>query len=144
MTTEKVKKPKVAIIGLGNIGQVVAANLVRNNRPVILANRTSEKATKLAAKLGRLARATDIASAIKDAEIIVLAIWFSEIKNFLKKYDAELQGKIIIDPTNPIAPDKNGGFTKTIGEKESAGMLHAGYLPNLDEPEPKRNKIKYL
>lgn len=129
MTTENVKKSKVAVIGLGNVGQVIATNLAKNNRPVILANRTSEKATKLAAKLGRLARATDIASAIKDADIIVLAIWFSEIKDFLKKYDAELQGKIIIDPSNPIAPDKNGGFTKTIGEKESAGMLNTGYLP---------------
>lgn len=129
MTSENEKKPKVAIIGLGNIGQVVAANLARNNRPVILANRTSEKATKLAAKLGRLARATDIASAIMDTEIIVLAIWFSEIKDFLKKYNSELQGKIIIDPSNPIAPDKTGGFTKTIGENESAGIFHSAYLP---------------
>ena len=129
MTMGKVTKSKVAIIGLGSIGQVVAKNLVRNNREVILANRTSEKATKLAVKLGRLARATNIASAIKDADIVVLAIWYSEIKDFLKKYDAELQGKIIIDPSNPIAPDNKGGFIKIIGEKESAGLIHAGILP---------------
>lgn len=129
MTMEKEKKSKVAIIGIGNIGQVLASNFVRNNRHVILANRTSEKATKLADKLGHLAQATDIATAINKADIIVLSIWFSEIKDFLKKYSTELQRKIIIDPSNPIAPDNKGGFTKIIGEKESAGLLHAGLLP---------------
>lgn len=129
MTTGKDKKAEVAIIGLGNIGQVLATNLVRNNRQILLANKTSEKAIKLAGKLGHLAKAKDIVSAINDADIIVLAIWFSEIKDFLKKYETELQGKIIIDPSNPIAPDNIGGFTKIIGEKESAGLLHAGFLP---------------
>jgi predicted dinucleotide-binding enzyme len=46
-----------------------------------------------------------------------------------KKYGTELQGKIIIDPSNPIAPDENGGFKKIIDEKESAGQLNAAILP---------------
>lgn len=129
MTTEKGKKPGVAVIGLGNIGQVLASNFVKNNRPVFIANRTSGKAEKLAGKVGHLAMAKDIASAIKEADIIVLAIWYGEIKDFLKKYDNELQGKIIIDPSNPIAPDNKGGFTKIIGEKESAGQVNSGLLP---------------
>jgi predicted dinucleotide-binding enzyme len=129
MTTEKGKKAEVAIIGMGSIGQVLAKNFVTNNRQVTVASRTSEKAIKLAAKLGHLAMAKEIASAIKDADIIVLAIWYSEIKEFLKKYHTELQGKIIIDPSNPIAPDNKGGFTKIIGEKESAGLILSGLLP---------------
>lgn len=129
MKTGKELKTKVAIIGTGNIGQVLATNLVKNNHHVILANRTSEKATKLAGKLGRLAEAGSISSAINKADIIVLAIWFSEIRDLLKKYNAELQGKIIIDPSNPIAPDNKGGFTKIIGEKESAGLLHVSLMP---------------
>ena len=46
-----------------------------------------------------------------------------------EKYGTELAGKIIIDPSNPIAPDENGGFKKIIGEKESAGQLNAAILP---------------
>ena len=71
MSTEKLTKSKVAVIGLGNIGQVVAANLVKSNRPVIIANRNSAKATELSAKLGNLAKAMDIAAAIKKADIVV-------------------------------------------------------------------------
>jgi len=120
---------KVAVIGLGNIGKVVAANLVKGNRPVILASRKSEDAKSLAQQLGNLATPAETLDAIKEADIIVLSVWFDTIKEFLSKYASELKGKIIIDPSNPIAPDDNGGFKKIIGEKESAGQLIAASLP---------------
>jgi 8-hydroxy-5-deazaflavin:NADPH oxidoreductase len=129
MPTDKLTKSKVAIIGLGNIGRVVASNLVAGNREVIIANRNPAKAASLAKQLGNLAKPMEISEAIKQAEIIVLAIWFSEIKEFINKYSNELQGKIIVDPSNPIAPDEKGGFKKIIAEKASAGVLHSSLLP---------------
>jgi predicted dinucleotide-binding enzyme len=129
MTTEKVTKPVVAIIGLGNIGQVVATNLVNGKREVIIANRNPAKAVTLAKELGNLAKPLEISEAIKQADIVILAIWFSEIKEFLNNYSNELQGKIIVDPSNPIAPDGKGGFAKIISEKESAGVLLSSLLP---------------
>jgi predicted dinucleotide-binding enzyme len=120
---------KVAVIGLGHIGKVVAKNLVKGNRPVILASRKLEDAQALAQALGSLATATETGDAIKQADIVVLSVWFTTIQEFITKYAAELQGKIIIDPSNPIAPDENGGFKKIIGEKESAGQLNAALLP---------------
>jgi predicted dinucleotide-binding enzyme len=71
----------------------------------------------------------EIPAAIKDADIIVFAVWFNAIQELLTKYATELQGKIIVDPSNPIAPDDKGGFKKIIGEKESAGEINAGFLP---------------
>jgi 8-hydroxy-5-deazaflavin:NADPH oxidoreductase len=120
---------KIAVIGLGNIGQVVATNLVKGNRPVIIAARNLSKAQELAGKLGSLAKASDIPAAIKEADIIVLSVWFNAIKEFFVQYATELQGKIIIDPSNPIAPDGKGGFVKAIEEKESAGQILSGLLP---------------
>lgn len=125
----KENKSKVAIIGLGNIGQALAINLVEGKRSVILANKDLAKAKNLAAKLGSLAQPMEVAAAIKEADIVVMAVWFDTIKVLLSEYASELQGKIIIDPSNPIAPDGNGGFVKTIGEKESAGQLIAALLP---------------
>jgi predicted dinucleotide-binding enzyme len=122
-------KSKVAVIGLGNIGKIVAANLVKGNREVIVASHKFEDARTLAQKLGPLAKAAEVTDAIKNAEIIVLSVWFSTIKELLVKYANELQGKIVIDPSNPIAPDNNGGFKKIIGENESAGQLNADLLP---------------
>jgi predicted dinucleotide-binding enzyme len=120
---------KVAVIGLGNIGTAVASNLVKGNRAVIVADRTITKANALAKQLGSPAQAMDIPSAIKQADIIVLAIWFNATKEVLQQYATELEGKIIVDPSNPIAPDENGGFKKIIGEKESAGELLSPLVP---------------
>jgi predicted dinucleotide-binding enzyme len=79
---------KVAIIGMGKIGTVLATNLV-----------------------------------------IILAVWFETIKDFFKKYRAELQGKIIIDPSNPLALAEGGGFKKIIDQDQSAGQLLSTLLP---------------
>lgn len=123
------KKAKVAVIGLGNIGSAVATNFVKGGRPVIIADRTQAKAEALSRKLGSLAQPADIPTAIKEADIIVLAIYFDPIKAFLKQYASELEGKIIVDPSNPIAPAENGGFKKIIGETESAGQVLSTQLP---------------
>ncbi|MES2795716.1 MAG: NAD(P)-binding domain-containing protein [Bacteroidota bacterium] len=120
---------KVAVIGLGNIGKTLAQNFVKGNRPVIIASRELEDANALAQELGNLATASETGEAIKNADIIVLSVWFKTIQELFEQYGTELQGKIIIDPSNPIAPDENGGFKKIIGEKESAGQLNATILP---------------
>lgn len=120
---------KIAVIGLGNIGQVVATNLAKNNRAVIVADRNIDKANRMAQHLGSIATSLSIEEAIKEADIIVLSVWFSAIKDVFTQYDAILQGKIIIDPSNPIAPNNKGGFDKIIGETESAGQINATLLP---------------
>src|SRR5688572_10183272 len=122
-------KSKVAVIGLGNIGKVVASNLVKGNREVIVASHKIEDAKALASDLGSLAKAADVKTAISNADIVVLSVWFSTIQELFKQYATEFQGKIIIDPSNPIAPDGNGGFKKIIGADELAGKILKGLLP---------------
>src|SRR4249920_1966577 len=99
-------KAKVAIIGTGHIGTALAANLVKANRSFIIADRKIEKARGIAENSGSLAQPMDIPAAIKDADIIVFAVWFDAIKELLKTYASILEGKIVIDPSNPIAPDE--------------------------------------
>jgi len=123
-------KTKVAIIGLGNIGEAIAINLTKGDHPVVLAARDFEKAENLSNKLGNLASAKKIAEAIKDADVVIPAIYFDEIKNFLQTYSEELQGKIIIDVSNPIAPDGNGGFKKIIDQNDSAGKILSELIPS--------------
>lgn len=123
-------KPKIAVIGLGNIGKVVATNLINGNRPVIVASRNIQEAKSFAQQAGNLATASEVSDAIKEADIIVMSVWFDTIKELLREQASEFKGKIIIDPSNPIAPDGKGGFKKIIGEKESAGKIIAGLLPS--------------
>jgi len=120
---------KVAVTGLGTIGTVVAANLVKGNRAVIVADRKLEKAKTLARQLGNMAQPSEIRDAIKTADIIILSVWYDAIKELFSTYKDELQGKIIVDPSNPIAPDEKGGFKKIIGENQSAGEILSSLLP---------------
>ncbi|MCF8428460.1 MAG: NAD(P)-binding domain-containing protein [Bacteroidia bacterium] len=122
-------KTTVAVIGLGNIGKAIATNLVKGNQSIILASRDIEKTKALANQLGNLATAKEITDAIKEAEVIVPAIYFNALKDFFQTFSKELDGKIIIDVSNPIAPDGNGGFKKIIGESESAGKILSGLIP---------------
>lgn len=126
---QAINSSKIAVIGLGNIGQVVATNLARNNRAVIVADRNMDKANRMASHLGNLATPLSIGEALKEADIIVLAVWFPAIKEIFYQYEALLHGKIIIDPSNPIAPNDKGGFDKIIGADESAGQINAAILP---------------
>lgn len=120
---------KVAVIGLGNIGKAVAGNLIKSSRSVIIADRRQEKSQDLAAKLGSLAQPMAIPDAIKEAGIVILAVWFNAIKEVIETYNTEFEGKIIVDPSNPVAPDEKGGFKKTIDANQSAGQLNSLYLP---------------
>lgn len=122
-------KTNVAIIGLGNIGKAIATNLIKGNRSVILASRDNTQAKVLANQLGNLAKAKEITDAIKDADIIIPAIYFNALKEFFLTYSTELEGKIIVDVSNPIAPDGNGGFKKIIGQNESAGKILSELIP---------------
>lgn len=122
-------KTTVSVIGLGNIGQAIATNLVKGNHSVILASRDSEKTKALVGKLGNLASTKEITAAIKEADVIIPAIYFNALKEFFQTYSKELEGKIIVDVSNPIAPDGNGGFKKIIGEQESAGKILADLIP---------------
>jgi predicted dinucleotide-binding enzyme len=91
---------KVAIIGLGNIGKAVASDLTKGNYPVILASRELSQAQELSSHLGASTTPMEIAEAIKEADVIIPTIYYDKIKEFLKTYAQELQGKIIIDVSN--------------------------------------------
>src|SRR6202040_3263046 len=56
-------------------------------------------------------------------------IWFDAIREFVIAHHSVLAGKIVVDPSNPIAPDGKGGFKKTIPADQSAGELIAALLP---------------
>jgi predicted dinucleotide-binding enzyme len=120
---------KTAIIGMGNIGTRVAKHLVRGGEHVIVADRSIEKARAAATELGARAASATVEDAIRQADVLVLAIYFDAIKALLTEHRDALQAKIIVDPSNPIGPDGKGGFKKIIPDDQSAGQQLAALLP---------------
>ena len=119
----------VAIIGTGNIGSRLAANFAAGGQDFLLAGRDADAARKIAADLDGHAEAASVDEAIQQADIVVVAVWLDDFKQFIAQYGDRLVGKIIVDPTNPVGPDGAGGYRKVIGERESSGQILAGLLP---------------
>jgi len=120
---------KTAIIGVGNIGAQLAKNLTAGGQEILIGNRDVSKAEKLTAKLDGKAKAMSIADAIHQADVVIFAVYFDVMKDLIATYHSALVGKIVVDPSNPIAPDGKGGFKKTIPADQSSGQLIAALLP---------------
>jgi predicted dinucleotide-binding enzyme len=119
---------KTAIIGIGNIGSRLAKNLTAGGQNIIVSERNLPKAEALAAELGGKAQTMTIEDAVEKADVIILAIYFQAIKEFVEQHRGALAGKIIVDPSNPIAPDGKGGFKKIIPADQSSGKIIAGLV----------------
>lgn len=122
---------KTAVIGLGNMGKIIALNLIKNNQVVIVASRAIDDAISfsLRSEAHNLAVAREILEAIHEAEIIIPAIWFTGYKDFFAEYGSLLKNKIIIDISNPVIPDGRGGLKRVLEEGKSAGEINASILP---------------
>ncbi len=118
-----------AVIGLGNVGSRLAANLAAGGETVIVSQPRMDGAREVARKLEGRVEALPVEEALAGADVIVLAIWFSVMKEFVAKHRNALAGKIVVDPSNPIIPNAKGGFDKIIPADQSAGQIIAGLLP---------------
>jgi len=118
-----------AILGVGHIGSTLARLLVNGGEAVVLASTTRSEAQALSDELGPLARSDSVAGAIASADTVVLALWLDAIKEVVSQQAASLEGKVVVDPSNPIAFDEAGQVTRTLPENQSAGSVVAGLLP---------------
>src|SRR5947199_10445433 len=118
-----------AIIGLGNIGKSVARHLVAGGERVVLATHDESNAAALANELGELASATSVEKTITDADVVVFAVWLDTLKELIAQHADLLRGKVVVDPSNPVAQDPTGGFVRTLPDGQSSGSGVAGLLP---------------
>jgi predicted dinucleotide-binding enzyme len=119
----------IAIIGLGRIGSPLAQEIVAGGQAVVLAARDQSKATALANRLGPQASIASIQEAITRADVVIVAVPFDVIKEIAVRFGDLLKGKIVVDPSNPVASDENGRLQRVLPEGQSSGSVIAGLLP---------------
>jgi len=117
-----------AIIGVGNLGSTVARHLVAGDEPVVLAAADKAHAQELADQLGPKASAASVEDAIAGADTVVLATWLDQTKEYLPGAATLLEGKIVIDPSNPIGFEKEQ-MIRTLPAGQTSGSVVAGLLP---------------
>jgi 8-hydroxy-5-deazaflavin:NADPH oxidoreductase len=118
-----------AIIGVGHLGSALAQHLVRGSEPVVLAAQDQSHAQQLAAQLGPLASAAPVREAISQADTVVLAVWLDKLNQLVAEQSDLLDGKVVVDPTNPVGFDEKGNFVRTLPEHQSSGSVVAELLP---------------
>jgi predicted dinucleotide-binding enzyme len=118
-----------AIIGAGNIGGALARHLVTGGEPVVVAARDVAHAEALADALGPLARSASVEEAITGADTVVLALWLDTTRELLARDGDLLDGKVVIDPSNPLGFDGSGQMIRTLPDGQSSGSIIAALLP---------------
>ena len=116
----------IGFIGSGNIGQVLARQVIAAGYDVVMSNsRGAETLAPLVAALGPKARAATSDRAAAAGDLVVVAIPF---RNVAQVPVQPLAGKVVIDPSNYYPPRDGHIATIDNGEKASSEVL-AAHLP---------------
>ena len=112
---------KVAVLGSGKVGEILADGLLEHGHSVMRASREPAKldAWKQGAK-GEASVGTFV-DAAKWASVIILAVKGTGAESTVEQIAAHVGGKTVIDATNPIAdaPPQNGVIQYFTGPNES-------------------------
>lgn len=118
---------KITVIGAGNMGSAFVKQLVRAGHEVSVTARDSAKAAQVAAAHPG-AKAVAVAGAANGADAVVLATGYGDAAAALQAV-GDLQGKVVIDITNPLTADYMG---LTLGHSSSAAEEIAKAVPGAE------------
>ena len=116
----------ISIIGAGGMATAVAGRIAKAGHTVEVISRDPAKARALADKLSAGAT-TGTYAAAPTGDIVILAVPYGSAAAVVADYGDALEGKVIIDITNPVAPDLSGLVTPhgSSGAQEIAKGLPA-------------------
>jgi 8-hydroxy-5-deazaflavin:NADPH oxidoreductase len=117
----------ISIIGSGTMATAIAGRVAKAGHTVEVVSRDTAKARALADKLAAGA-ATGTYGAAPAGDIVILAVPYSGAAAVVADFGDALDGKVIIDVTNPVTPDMSGLVTPhgSSGAQETAKGLPAG------------------
>jgi NADPH-dependent F420 reductase len=92
---------KVAIIGSGNVGKALAASAQKAGHNVTISSRHPENAEE-AARATKTRAAGSNKEAVKDADLVVLAVPADKLDEIVAGLNSDLDGKVIVDVTNRV------------------------------------------
>jgi len=100
---------KIAVVGTGNVGGTLGRRWASNGHQVVFCSRTpgSDRVKVLVDAAGPNARAAGISEGVAASDVVVFATpWPGTLD--LVGAAGSLQGKVVVDCTNPLKPDLSG------------------------------------
>lgn len=128
---------KVAVIGSGVVGEVLANGFLKHGHSVMRASREPEKLKEWKNKAGSKALTGTFSEAAAYGDLVVLAVKGSAAENAVQLCGAALKGKTVIDATNPIAdlPPVNGVL-------QVFSTINGSLMEKLQKAAPEANFVK--
>src|SRR5215212_3794474 len=94
----------ITIIGTGNMARGIATRALAGGHSVTLLGTETEKAETLARELSGDVRTGQVGDPLP-GDVVVLAVWYAVVDDVLSRYGDQLDGKVVVDITNPIDVD---------------------------------------
>ncbi len=128
---------EIAIIGAGNVGAALGKGWARAGHRICYGVRdpSSDKHAAVASAAG--GKAMTVAEAVKEGEVIVLAVPWSAIDETIAEC-GDLTGRTVIDVTNPLTVNERGiglalGFDSSAGEQVQQRAKGASVFKTLNQ-----------
>jgi predicted dinucleotide-binding enzyme len=127
--SETKKRMRIGVIGSGRIGGTLGALWAKAGHEVMFSDRDTEQAKRAAQAAGSNARVGSSKEAAAFGEAVLIAVPYSALPTLAKELGAELKGKVMIDPNNPI-PRRDGDMA--VGPREKgAAVSTAAMFPGV-------------
>lgn len=90
----------ITIVGTGNMARGIATRALAGGHSVTLLGTETAKAQALGDELSGDVRAGQVGDPLA-GDVVVLAVWYAAV-DVLRRYRDQLDGKVVVDITNPI------------------------------------------
>ena len=114
--------------GTGEQGRGLARRLAMAGHPVIIGSRSRNRARATAQGVGHGICGLANRDAIREANLVIVAVPYQGHGELLAGLTAELAGKIVVDCVNPLGFDEGGAYPLPVPEG-SAAQQAAALLP---------------
>lgn len=114
----------IAIIGAGNVGKALAKALTQRGETVVFGEKEPSKYQSVAEEIG--VPAVTVTQAVEQAQVVVLAVPYAASESIARSIP-DWQGKILVDATNPLAPNLTG---LSVGTQDSGSERIARHANN--------------
>lgn len=114
----------IAIIGAGNVGKALAKAFTQRGETVVFGVREPTKYQSVAEAIG--VPAVTVTQAVEQAQVVVLAVPYAASESIARSIP-DWQGKILVDATNPLAPNLTG---LSVGTQDSGSERIARHANN--------------
>ena len=117
---------RIGIIGSGRVGSALGSVWAKAGNEVMFSSRNLGQDQSLAAQVGANARAGTPQQAVQFGQVLLFAVPYGAFPALMKSLGDSLQGKIVINASNPF-PQRDGEIASRARE-EGAGAFDAHLL----------------